>query len=400
MAQVYQFGTVHCALEAPGFVLLALQFHAAKIHPKCLCNSTGIEVYIARRRDQFVMHRMPNTGPDHMPDCDHFEPDEDLTGLGALVGHAVVDDQDTGITKLKLGFPLSRGASKLAAEAISVERSEVGADGARMTLRGLLHYLWNDAHLTHWHPRMAGKRNWNVVRNALRGTLASKDSKGQQLGALVYIPEVFSVKDKYEIEQRRNELVARALPATRQSMILIAEVKSIQRSLNGEKIVCKHLPDWPLLLDADMARRVQRNFEVELAALESNPEGHLIVCATFELDRAERAVARFITFMPTNEHWIPFETRDERGLVARCIAGQRRFIKGMRMNYPSTRPIANVILIDTKPMSTALYLRRRSMTSDYQAALADLMTKSGVVHLEVDLAENLPSVPSPAPDHA
>ena len=392
MPQVYQFGADQHVLGAPGFVRVTSRFHAQKIHPMCLCDGKGIEVYIARRHDQYVIHRMPNTGPNHMPDCDHFEPDEDLTGLGALIGHAIIDDQDTGLTKLKLGFPLSRGASRLASEAMAVEKSEVGADGARMTLRGLLHYLWNDAHLTHWHPKMAGKRNWNVVRNALQGSLVSKDSKGQHLSSLVYVPEMFSVKDKYEIEQRRNELVARALPATKQSMILIAEVKSIDQSLHGEKIICKHLPDWALLLDAEMARRVHRNFEVELAALETYPEGHLILCATFELDRAERAVARFITFMPVNEHWIPFENREERSLVARCIDGQRRFIKGMRMNYASTRPIANVILIDTRPLSTALYLRRRSMTADYQAVLSELKAKSGVVHLEVDLAENLPAV--------
>ena len=391
MVQIYQFGEAQYALGAPGFVALAARFHAQKIHPKCMCKSEGIAVYIARRHDHYVIHRMPNTGPDHTPDCDHFEPDEDLTGLGALIGHAIIDDQDTGLTKLKLGFPLSRGSSRLASEAMAAENSEVSADGARMTLRGLLHFLWNDAHLTHWHPKMAGKRNWNVVRNALRGSLVSKDSKGQHLDALVYIPEIFSVKDKYEIEQRRNEHVARALPATKQSMILIAEVKCIDKAINGEKIICKHLPDWPLLLDTEMARRVHRNFEAEIEALDSYREGHLIVCATFELDRAERAIARFITFMPTNEHWIPFENREERSLVARCIEGQRRFIKGMRMNYASTRPIANVILIDTKPLSTALYLRRRSMTADYQTALADLMTKSGIVHLEVDLAGNLPA---------
>lgn len=390
MVQIYAFDEELHALGSPGFVGHAARFHAQKFHPRCMCNGQGIEVYIARRHDQYVIHRMPNTGPAHTPDCDHFEPDEDLTGLGALVGHAIIDDQDTGLTSLKLGFPLSRGSSRLASEAMAVEKSEVGADGARMTLRGFLHYLWNDAHLTHWHPKMAGKRSWNVVRNALRGSLVSKDSKGQHLGALVYVPEIFSVQDKYEIEQRRNELVARALPATKQSMILIAEVKSIEKSLHGEKIICKHLPDWPLFLDAEMAGRVHRNFEAEIASLDSYREGHLVVCATFELDRAERAIARFITFMPTNEHWIPFENREERSLVARCIEARRRFIKGMRMNYASTRPIANVILIDTKPLGTALYLRRRSMTGDYQAVLAELMSKSGVIHLEVDLAQNLP----------
>ena len=34
-------------------------------------------------------------------------------------------------------------------------------------MRGLLHVLWDRAELTHWHPKMAGKRSWFVVRRAL-----------------------------------------------------------------------------------------------------------------------------------------------------------------------------------------------------------------------------------------
>ena len=162
MAQTYLFEHDVLAYGAPGFGSAIAGFYSQKLHPRCLCDGKGIEVYLARRHDQYVIHRMPNTGPLHAPDCDHFEPDEDLTGLGALLGHAIVDDENTGLTRLRLGFPLSRGAARLAAVAVAAEKSEVGADGARMTIRGLLHYLWNDAHLTHWHPRMAGKRNWAV----------------------------------------------------------------------------------------------------------------------------------------------------------------------------------------------------------------------------------------------
>jgi len=129
----------------------------------------------------------------------------------------------------------------------------------------------------------------------------------------------------------------------------------------------------------------------------SVPAGHLMICATFELDRSERARARFITFMPVGANWIPYENREERSLVARCVEAERRFIKGMRMNYASTRPIANLILIDTRPLSTALYLRRRSMTHDYQAVLAELMTKPGVGHCEMDLADALPPATASSP---
>lgn len=44
-------------------------------------------------------------------------------------------------------------------------------------MRGLLHVLWDRAKLTHWHSKMAGKRNWFVVRRALMEAVASCRAK-------------------------------------------------------------------------------------------------------------------------------------------------------------------------------------------------------------------------------
>ena len=228
--------------QYPGLVALA---HSRARRPYCMCvgGDVGIEVYVARRYEKFVVHRMPNTGANHAPWCPHFEPADDLTGLGQLRGHAILQDEDSGEVSLKLGFPLSRAAARLAVAGSVEDKPSVKTDGTKLSLRGFLHYLWNEAQLTHWHPRMEGKRSWYVVRRALLGAVEAKQSKGQHLASMVYVPENFSLDEKFEIGRRRGERTMRAHASSKQMMILIAEVKNFEVSHYGEKIVCKHLPD-------------------------------------------------------------------------------------------------------------------------------------------------------------
>ena len=366
--------------------------HLRAQRPYCMCvgGDIGIEVYVARRHEQFIVHRMPGTGAKHAPSCPHFEPADDLTGLGQLRGHAILHDNDSGEVSLKLGFPLSRAAARLAVAGSVEDKPTVKTDGMKMSLRGFLHYLWNEAQLTHWHPRMEGKRNWYVVRRALLGGAEAKQSKGQHLTSMVYVPENFSLEDKFEIGRRRVERTMRAHASSKQLMIIIAEVKNFEVSHYGEKIVCKHLPDWHLLMDDQLAKRMHKNFEREIQFMRAHQRDHLILCATFEIAKSELPHVREMTLMPVNENWVPYENLTDRQLVEQCTSQARHFIKGMRMNLAATRPIATVILTDTKPMATALYLRQDQVSDDYDAVMREHMTYAGVKHHIMRPGEALP----------
>ena len=87
--------------------------------------------------------------------------------MGQVRGAAIIDDEASGETSLKLGFPLSRGSARLAPAALTNDKPTVKSSGQKLSMRGLLHVLWDRAELTHWHPKMAGKRSWFVVRRAL-----------------------------------------------------------------------------------------------------------------------------------------------------------------------------------------------------------------------------------------
>src|SRR5690606_33183690 len=74
--------------------------------PRCLCVLGGVEMYVARHR-QFVIKRMPDTGCQHHPSCPSFEPEHQQSGLGELVGEAVLE-LVPGQIQLRVDFPWTR----------------------------------------------------------------------------------------------------------------------------------------------------------------------------------------------------------------------------------------------------------------------------------------------------
>lgn len=392
MVQTYRFHDDIVRADDPEFARFVGLAHSKGFNPYCMCSGdeTGLKVYVAKRHDKFIVHRMPDTGPLHDADCVHFEPADDLTGLGALRGQAIIDDEESGQTLLKLGFPLKRGASRTVDVEMSDEaKPSVSTEGSKLGLRGFLHYVWNEAALTHWHPKMLNKRNWTVVRRELLRAVESKVTKGNHLATLVFVPEFFKLEDKFAIAARRREATIHASPNTKRLMIVIAEVKSFEAAVYGDKIICRHLPDWHLFMDESLSAKVKRNFENEIEAWQRGG-GHLIVCATFELSKSNFANVREITFMTVTEQWLPFEGADERALVDEAVFRHRHFTKGLRMNLGNSVPIAQLILTDTKPRPTAIYLRNDHMSDDNKAILAVRMSYEGVEHHVTAPGERLP----------
>lgn len=148
----YLFGTRRLSSEDKGFTQALAAAHADRLRPKCLCLVHGIEMYVARLGEGFIAKRMPGTGSRHAPDCPSYEPPLEASGLGQVLGTAIQEDPATGETTLKLGFSLSKLGGRTAMPAPGNPSDSVASDGSRLSLRGLLHYLWDQAELTRWHP--------------------------------------------------------------------------------------------------------------------------------------------------------------------------------------------------------------------------------------------------------
>lgn len=317
-------------------------------------------MYVARLGETFIVKRMPNTGSHHQPDCPSYEPPADLSGLGQVLGSAIMEDPATGLISLRLAFPMSKTGGRSASPGVNNETASVVSDGTRLTLRGLLHYLWDQAELTRWQPGFTGKRSWATVRRHLLQAAENKVSRGEALRERLYVPEVFSVERRDDINSRRIAQWNRSCPQrgpARDLILLIAEVKEVVRARYGFKAIIKHVPDQAFALDAVLYRRMAKHFEGGLTLWGASDAVHMVLAATFDINDAGVPTLEELSLMPTSKEWIPVEDGFELSLVDALVVGCRRFTKALRYNVPADTGTASVVLLDTTDGPRPLYIR-------------------------------------------
>ena len=375
----YILGSEELSDGDPSFSAALASLYSQKQRPLCLCRSPGVEMYIAKVGSRFVLKRMPNSGGLHDPECDSYEPPAELSGLGQVMGAAIQEDAEAGITTLKLNFSLAKTGNRAAPQGTAKESDSVKTDGTKLTLRGTLHYLWEQAHFNKWMPGMAGKRNWAVVRKYLLQAAANKQAKGGSLIDILFIPEAFNLERKDEIVQRRLARMgkfATVEKGSRKLQLLIAEVKEFAPARYGQKIVVKHLPDYHFMLPDDLFPRIKKRFEEEIGLWDSVENARLIVIATFGVNASGLATIEEAALMVTNENWIPFEHLYDKTLIDELTTSNRRFIKGLRYNLPSGRPLASMILTDTRPTAVAMYIVPPHVANEYRQVVNELLDES------------------------
>ncbi|HHT8966421.1 TPA: DUF1173 domain-containing protein [Burkholderia cenocepacia] len=374
----YRFDDVLVAANAPDLQDYLRDAHGGKERPLCMCTSAGVPMYIARVGDHFAIKRMPNTGAVHAPECASYEPPAELSGLGELKGQAIKENVEEGVTELRLDFALSKSGTRTTPEPSGVQGDTVRTDGAKLTLRGMLHYLWDEAGLNRWHPAMDGKRSWYVVRKALLQAAFDKVSKRAPLQQNLYIPETFSLDRETEIAQRRiahmAELVAPG--KTKKMMIVIGEAKEITASRYGFKIVAKHLPKFPFMMNEDLHRRLQKRFANELALWDSMEDTQLVFIGTFWMGPTGVATLEALSVMVVSANWVPFEHTYDKLVLDALTSGGRRFVKGLRYNLADDKPLATAVLVDVDGPPTAMYICPPGDDEEADQALDELVESS------------------------
>jgi hypothetical protein len=380
--QTFRFSQNTVPADDPNLSVALASAHAQKLRPDCLCVPNGVPMYIAHVWGKFVVKRMPNSGAHHHPDCESYEPPAELSGLGQVEGSAIQEDPVSGLVALKLDFRLSKGTRRTLPTTSTTETDAVRTDGQKLTLRGTLHYLWDQARLNCWTPAMSGKRSWYVVRKHLLLAAENKTAKGAALGQSLFIPETFSVEAKEEILKRR---LAKLTPALTPALttdptrlhLLIGEVKQIDPARFGQKLTIKHLPDFPFMLADDLSARMKRRFATELALWNAHPS-HLIAVGTFGIDPAGVAAIEELSLVVTTENWLPIEHVHDIQLINELTHAGRRFTKALRYNLAATLPLATATLTDTQPQPVALYAVPAAVNEEYKQALHSLIDNSAL----------------------
>lgn len=359
---VYEIGGQRFEAASRGFAEAIAQAHAAHHRPRCMCLVDGVEMYVARlagTNEGYIVKRMPSTGSHHAPDCPSYEPPPESSGLGQVLGSAITEDPATGETTLKLDFSMSKIAGRSVMPATGGDGDSVASGGTKLSLRGLLHYLWDQAELTRWQPGFAGKRTWSTVRKHLLLAAENKITRGDSLRSRLYIPEVFSVEHRDAISARRMAQWSQAVAVPgkpQQLMLLIAEVKEIVPSRYGFKAVAKHVPDQAFALDEQLYRRLGRRFESELALWGAAEDIHMVIIATFSVAATGIPTIVELSLMPVTRYWLPVENGFEKQLIERLLADGRSFVKGLRYNLGADSALASATLTDCEGSAPLLFV--------------------------------------------
>ena len=315
------------------------------------------------------------SGGGHDPTCPSYEPPDELSGLGVLMGSAIQVDPESGMSALKVAFSLTKIGRRAAPHSEANGSDTVAGDAKKLSLRSVLHYLWHQSELTAWTSRWAGKRHWWNIRWHLIEAAGQMTVKGGPLSEMLFVPEPFRAADKAAIEQRRTAALVGALPpksGSRKLMILVGEVKDFAPSRNGHRLIVKHLPDFPLLLEEGLYGRLRRRFEAELDLWNADEASPLIAIATFRLSPAGLAVVEDIALMVVAENWVPYDSAYEKRLVDTLAKLRDRSVKGLRYNLSVETPTASAML-QRQSQPIALYVVPPSADETYEVALEELI---------------------------
>jgi len=368
-------------------------------------------MYVARLGDGYIVKRMPGTGQHHAPRCPSYEPPPECSGLGQVLGTAITENPVTGETQLRVDLSLSRIPGR-ASVAPSISLGACGGsttfDGTRLSLRALLHYLWEQAGLTRWQPGFAGKRSWATVRRHLLQAAEHKAVRGAPLSHRLYIPEVFSVDQRDAINARRRAQWASTAPAPNTAstptttsiqpqhlMLMIGEVKEIAPARYGHKAVIKHMPDQAFALDPTLYRRLARRFEAELALWGTADDVHMVVIATFAIDTTGLPVITALSLMPVTAQWLPVENAFDKQLVDALARDGRTFVKGLRYDLPRTQALASATLLDGEGQAPLLFIAPPGVdpVGWREAAQSVALTPNAPVWVWQPLVEAMPPLP-------
>lgn len=356
----------------PAFQQALARAHVSGDRPRCLCTPTGLDMYVARH-ERYRVQRLPDSGPQHHPSCPSYEPDDACSGLGHLVGGAVRDAGSDRV-ELRVDFPWVRLQGRAMPPGQPGDKGEVANPPARMSLRAVLHYLFERAGFNRWTPAMAGKRHQGVLHKYLMGAAAGIAVKGTALSERLYVPERFDERRMTEVAARRSEKLAITHPQNgcAPMALVIGDFKACEPGDLVYRLWIRHMPDLPLLLTPQGWQRLVRAYRPLLEAHDADG-GRRLRLVVAALVRARRSFTYEIDtacLMLASRDWIPLESLHELPLVEALVAQQRRFFKPLRYDARTAATFANVLLLDAGPSPVALHVLNASL-SEQDHALKD-----------------------------
>lgn len=321
--------------------------------PRCMCVQGGVEMYIAKH-GEFVVKRMPGTGAMHHPTCHSFEPDAGISGLGELLGDAIVEHSPEHV-EIRTDFPFARVSGRpLPRGEAGGEPPVVTAPRKRMSLRAVLHYLYHRAGFNRWYAAMEGRRSQGVLKKYLELAASGVVLKGETLDKRLYVPEQFRPIDRDEIAERRRRKLALLLSPCEdvayKMAIIIGQLNGVEATAYGRRVIIRHMADVPIYMDHKAWERAERAYASTLQSVGADVphKPRVVVAALIYAKREHTYQVDTLSLMLVSDQWIPLEGVHELPLIEALQREGRSFLKPLKFDSKSGACFANALLLDTE----------------------------------------------------
>ena len=315
---------------------------------QCQCAGSGKKRISIKslNGDKFFLARYPSSGRDHSRLCQYFD-DAPGTGIdGYKIG--VIDPQDDGSVKIKLDFGMTMRtpASPDADPDRGTRGKKPGVSKSAMKLFGLLHFLWEDCGLNHWHPGFAGKRKSHTVFYWINGAAEKIDVGGVRLDTLLLLPAMKESKEALQNQAR----VAQAL-AGKNRMLIVATLAAYSPAKDAELATRLSVSSfygipWTSIQPGHWDRAKIR-FPGTVAGWRKGQK--TVVIAQIELKEktgAPTATVVSMALMGVTNEWISVESSFEAVVADLLIAQGRSFRKPLSYTAEEEQVLPDFVLTD------------------------------------------------------
>ncbi|MDZ5454990.1 DUF1173 family protein [Azohydromonas lata] len=351
----------HYAAGDPALQAVLASIYGSSERPRCMCVPGGVPMYIANH-GFYVVKRMPETGKSHHPGCPSFEPEAGLSGLGELQGEAIIEHAPDQI-ELRTAFALMRKSGACSPRGpASEDVKQVKASRHAMSLRALLHFLYERAGFNRWYPAMTGRRNWAVIHKYLQDAAEGVLLKGSTLDEKLFVPEPFRVECRDEIaDRRRRKLAALTSPESANTFnmgLLVGQYNGSEPTQQGRRIIVKHMPDSPLFIDNKAWTKAERTYGTMLQACEADVEHkpRILMIALVYAKREFVYQVDTLSMMMVTDQWIPLDDLHELPLLESLVQAGRSFIKPLRYDSGPAAGIPSALLLDCLHAPMPMYV--------------------------------------------
>lgn len=239
----------------------------------CLCNGDSKPVYMTMATVDKKIHlrRLPRQGGKHHHRCVSYG------GISERASDLYTDDaicEKGELVHISLDGPLS----EIVGEPVNYEpagrefKASKNIRRSSMTMLGLLNYLWEEAALNIWWPRMEGKRgSWTIRPSLLDASEGRTFKNGRSLRNFMFIPETTRAKEsgRSTYNQASEDLLSHlrriegaGAPNEACYGIVIGEISRIIDPRPGQKssgIVMKYM-DQPFWDNHGVIKRLDKSF--------------------------------------------------------------------------------------------------------------------------------------------